>query len=59
MRISIRRGALAGAALTLMAIPGLSQDKAGPFPGGKPVEMTALFGAASASTLGVVVYASP
>ncbi len=50
MRISIRRVALAGAALTLMAIPGLSQDKAAPFPGGKPVEMTALFGAASAST---------
>jgi putative tricarboxylic transport membrane protein len=60
MRISIRRVALAGAALALMAMPGLSQDadkpKAKPtasaasFPAGKPIEMTALFGAASAST---------
>jgi tripartite-type tricarboxylate transporter receptor subunit TctC len=64
MRISIGRIALAGAALALMAMPGLSQDaekaekkeKAKPaaastaFPGGKPIEMTTLFGAASAST---------
>ena len=59
MRMSIRRIALAGAALALMAIPSLSQDakdKAKPaaaatsYPGGKPIEMTALFGAASAST---------
>src|SRR5262245_63114251 len=60
MRISIRRVALAGAALALMAMPGLSQDadkpKAKPtasaasFPAGKPIEMTTLFGAASAST---------
>jgi putative tricarboxylic transport membrane protein len=64
MRISIRRIALAGAALTLTAMPGLSQDadkaekkeKAKPaatapaYPGGKPIEMTTLFGAASAST---------
>jgi tripartite-type tricarboxylate transporter receptor subunit TctC len=62
MRISIPRIALAGAALALMAMPGLSQDaekgekKAKPaaastaFPGGKPIEMTTLFGAASAST---------
>jgi tripartite-type tricarboxylate transporter receptor subunit TctC len=60
MRFSIRRVALAGAALALMAIPGLSQDadksKAKPaaaatsYPAGKPIEMTALFGAASAST---------
>jgi tripartite-type tricarboxylate transporter receptor subunit TctC len=64
MRISIGRIALAGAALALMAMPGISQDaekaekkeKAKPaaastaFPGGKPIEMTTLFGAASAST---------
>jgi putative tricarboxylic transport membrane protein len=61
MRIPIRRVALAGAALALMAMPGLSQDaekkpKAKPaaastaYPAGKPVEMTTLFGAASAST---------
>jgi tripartite-type tricarboxylate transporter receptor subunit TctC len=64
MRISIGRIALAGAALALMTMPGLSQnaekaekkDKAKPaaastaYPGGKPIEMTTLFGAASAST---------
>jgi len=56
MRISTRRVALAAAALALMAMPGLAQQqapKAKPavqFPAGKPVEMTALFGAASAST---------
>ena len=64
MRISIPRIALAGAALALMAMPGLSQDaekaekkeKAKPaaastaYPAGKPIEMTTLFGAASAST---------
>src|SRR5262245_23508151 len=65
MRISVRSVALAGAALALMAMPALSQDaekaektekKAKPaaastaFPGGKPIEMTTLFGAASAST---------
>src|SRR5262245_20565558 len=58
MRISIRRVALAGAAFALMATPSLSQDadksKAKPaasaYPAGKPIEMTALFGAASAST---------
>jgi tripartite-type tricarboxylate transporter receptor subunit TctC len=59
MRFSIRRIALAGAALALMATPGFSQDadksKAKPgasaaYPAGKPIEMTALFGAASAST---------
>jgi putative tricarboxylic transport membrane protein len=59
MRVSIRRVALAGAALALMAMPGLSQNaekKAKPaasstaYPAGKPIEMTALFGAASAST---------
>ena len=46
MRISIRRVALAAAALGIMATPGLAQQ----FPAGKPIEMTALFGAASAST---------
>jgi tripartite-type tricarboxylate transporter receptor subunit TctC len=46
MRISIRRVALAAAALAIMATPGLAQQ----FPAGKPIEMTALFGAASAST---------
>jgi tripartite-type tricarboxylate transporter receptor subunit TctC len=46
MRISIRRVALAAAALAITAAPGLAQQ----FPAGKPIEMTALFGAASAST---------
>jgi tripartite-type tricarboxylate transporter receptor subunit TctC len=60
MRIPIRRAALAGAALALMAMPVLSQDADKPktkpaaaatsYPAGKPIEMTALFGAASAST---------
>jgi tripartite-type tricarboxylate transporter receptor subunit TctC len=52
MRSTTRRVAVAAAALTLMALPGLAQQKKGAdqFPAGKPVEMTALFGAASAST---------
>jgi tripartite-type tricarboxylate transporter receptor subunit TctC len=51
MRRSVQRVGLAGAALLLMAVPGLAQDKKAPaFPDGRPVEMTALFGAASAST---------
>src|SRR5262245_55431000 len=59
MRVSFRRVALAGTALALLTTPGLSQDaekaKAKPaastaYPAGRPIEMTALFGAASAST---------
>ncbi len=60
MRISIRRVALAAAALAIGATPGLTQQDppktkpaqsaAAQYPGGKPIEMTALFGAASAST---------
>jgi tripartite-type tricarboxylate transporter receptor subunit TctC len=52
MRSTIRRVAVAAAALTLAAVPGLAQQKkaAEQFPAGKPVEVTALFGAASAST---------
>jgi tripartite-type tricarboxylate transporter receptor subunit TctC len=61
MRITIRRVALAAAALAVLATPGFTQQEPSPapkpktssapaFPGGKPIEMTALFGAASAST---------
>src|SRR5262245_20229856 len=56
MRSSTRRVALAAAALTMMALPGLAQQEAPKtkpaeqYPAGKPIEMTALFGAASAST---------
>ncbi len=52
MRISTRGAALAAAALALMALPGIAQQtsKATDYPAGKPIEMVALFGAASAST---------
>src|SRR5215510_2750289 len=39
--------AAAAAALAMLASPALAQSK---FPDGKPIEMTTLFGAASAST---------
>jgi tripartite-type tricarboxylate transporter receptor subunit TctC len=42
-----RRLVLAAAALAALAVPTLAQSK---FPDGKPIEMTTLFGAASAST---------
>jgi putative tricarboxylic transport membrane protein len=42
-----RRIALAAAALAMLAAPALAQSK---YPDGKPIEMTTLFGAASAST---------
>ena len=42
-----RRLVLAAAALAALAAPGLAQSK---YPDGKPIEMTTLFGAASAST---------
>jgi tripartite-type tricarboxylate transporter receptor subunit TctC len=49
-----RRVALAAAALVMITMPGSAQDakkaKAEPYPAGKPIEMTTLFGAASAST---------
>jgi tripartite-type tricarboxylate transporter receptor subunit TctC len=53
MRSTIRRVAVAAAALTLMALPGLAQQKAKPaaaYPAGKPIDMVTLFGAQSAST---------
>ena len=46
MRIAIRRGVLAAAALSLTMAPGVAQD----YPAGNPIEMTTLFGAGSAST---------
>lgn len=46
MRISTGRIALGAAALAMMAAPGFAQS----YPGGKPIEMTTLFGAGSAST---------
>jgi len=50
-----RRVAFAAAALAVMAMPGLAQDAkkvkaAEQYPAGKPIEMTTLFGAKSAST---------
>jgi tripartite-type tricarboxylate transporter receptor subunit TctC len=55
MRFSIGRVALAAAALAVLATPGLAQQepkkaKAEAYPGGKTIELVALFGAASAST---------
>jgi tripartite-type tricarboxylate transporter receptor subunit TctC len=44
--MTTRRAALAAAALAMMAAPGLAQS----YPDGKPIEMTTLFGAGSAST---------
>jgi tripartite-type tricarboxylate transporter receptor subunit TctC len=46
MPIYARRAILAAASLAMMATPGLAQD----YPAGKPIEMTVLFGAGSAST---------
>jgi tripartite-type tricarboxylate transporter receptor subunit TctC len=46
MRFSIGRAALAAAALSVTAVPGFAQS----YPAGKPIEMTTLFGAGSAST---------
>src|SRR5262245_34245426 len=47
-----RRAALAAVALATLAAPALAQPAAKPdaYPAGKPIEMTTLFGAASAST---------
>jgi tripartite-type tricarboxylate transporter receptor subunit TctC len=55
MHSSTRRVAFAAAALALMALPGLAQQKekakpAEQYPGGKPIDMVTLFGAQSAST---------
>jgi tripartite-type tricarboxylate transporter receptor subunit TctC len=46
MRINARRTLFAAASLSTAAALGLAQD----YPAGKPIEMTVLFGAASAST---------
>jgi tripartite-type tricarboxylate transporter receptor subunit TctC len=52
MHSSTRHVALAAVALALVALPGVAQQaaKAEQYPAGKPIEMVALFGAASAST---------
>src|SRR5262245_15882248 len=57
MRSSTRRVALAAAALTMTALPGLAQQQQAPktqpaeqYPAGKPIDMVTLFGAQSAST---------
>ena len=49
-----RRLVLMAAALAAIAAPALAQSK---YPGGKPIEMTTLFGAASASGEGSGIHA--